>query len=502
MVSPGERSPTIHFGVEYVHPMKKEYGDYNKLSKMFADIGLSSAKINLVNWQQIEPRAPKKGIHKYQWKELDRVVSIFQKEGYHDMDMVLQSTSSWAMRSRKKGKGFRDSAQKKEHSLPPREEHWKDYSDFIRNVVERYDGDGVHDMPGLKYPILYYEIETEAQGTCFWLGTTAEYIRLLQTACRAAREANSRVKIVLAGFWLSDIFDSQEKPEKRIGRIRREGFKKEKWYEYLSFIRSVLLQKDYYDVIEIHSLEDYPAIYLGVGGLRMIMKHNGFSKPIWVGDATATPTMVFGVLKPHPHPFGVSSREVVKILANKKHKMHQEVNAWYRAEQSRLVVKKSVAAMNLGLERINFGYFCDDFRLIGKPLKSKLLAKLNPIGYNWTIAGFLDGDYRPYPAFYTYKLTIEKLRYAKFIKRVPVGFNARGFHFSLEGKPLYVLWSKDEGVVNTSIDFPSPSKRVRVTSIITKFNQVKPRVDMLTLEKGKLKLGLTTNPVFVEPYSE
>jgi len=36
-----------------------------------------------------------------------------------------------------------------------------DYSRFVGAVIERYDGDGIDDMPGLRYPILHWEVFNE-----------------------------------------------------------------------------------------------------------------------------------------------------------------------------------------------------------------------------------------------------------------------------------------------------------------------------------------------------
>jgi len=35
------------------------------------------------------------------------------------------------------------------------------YYDYVQHVVERYDGDGIDDMPGLKRPVIYFELGNE-----------------------------------------------------------------------------------------------------------------------------------------------------------------------------------------------------------------------------------------------------------------------------------------------------------------------------------------------------
>ena len=35
---------------------------------------------------------------------------------------------------------------------------WQAYEIWLKALIERYDGDGYNDMPGLKYPIKYWEV--------------------------------------------------------------------------------------------------------------------------------------------------------------------------------------------------------------------------------------------------------------------------------------------------------------------------------------------------------
>ena len=39
--------------------------------------------------------------------------------------------------------------------------HQEAYLRFVRSTVERYDGDGVDDMPGLLFPVRFWEIDNQ-----------------------------------------------------------------------------------------------------------------------------------------------------------------------------------------------------------------------------------------------------------------------------------------------------------------------------------------------------
>ena len=276
--------------------------------------------------------------------------------------------------------------------------------------------------------------------------------------------------------------------------INKEWFSKSNWQKYCQAFDVFFKQGNYFDAVEFHSLANYTAIEPAVNWMRQQMRNNGYDKPIYIGDGCVVPTMTYGPVTPHPHPFKLTSHEIVKILANKKHRRYETIHGWYRAEQSRLVVKKSVMALAMGLSKVGIGFLMDNPRA-ERPMM-KLIAKFNPLAYNWLIAGLVDRKYNPYPAFYTYKLTIEKLKDALFVKRLPLEKGVYGFEFSNLGKPLYVLWSEQQTSINLSIDRKYTS--AKLTKIITEFSQQKPVVDKIAVQKGIIRLAIGPDPFFLE----
>ena len=78
---------------------------------------------------------------------------------------------------------------------------WDAWRDFVGALVERYDHDGVDDMPGLKRAHLYWQIGTEYENVEQWDTTDGnqrvkKYVALLQAAYEAAKQANSEAKII------------------------------------------------------------------------------------------------------------------------------------------------------------------------------------------------------------------------------------------------------------------------------------------------------------------
>ena len=66
------------------------------------------------------------------------------------------------------------------------------YSNFVKATVERYDGDGVDDMPGLKNPVKYWQVDNEPPGI------RRDYAKLLEITYKAVKEADPECKVLIA----------------------------------------------------------------------------------------------------------------------------------------------------------------------------------------------------------------------------------------------------------------------------------------------------------------
>lgn len=77
--------------------------------------------------------------------------------------------------------------------------HMDAYRQFVQAIVERYDGDGENDMPGLKYPIKYWEAANEPSHSEYFEGTMDDYFDLLQATYEAVKSADSDAKVLMGG---------------------------------------------------------------------------------------------------------------------------------------------------------------------------------------------------------------------------------------------------------------------------------------------------------------
>jgi hypothetical protein len=89
-------------------------------------------------------------------------------------------------------------------TLDQRMDRYKDeaeYLVFLARVVERYDGDGVDDMPGLTAPILHWQIHNEPEGDHCGLfrGDVPGFVRLMKVSADLIHASCAACKVINGG---------------------------------------------------------------------------------------------------------------------------------------------------------------------------------------------------------------------------------------------------------------------------------------------------------------
>ncbi len=340
-------------GVEYATANAPYY-----LAPALAVTRARLAKISDVRWGDIAPNPPADGDPGYQWNlsnvRLDDRVKAYQQAGF-DLMIELRARSSWGQAVWPTDSPVAASR--------PKPEHESAYQDWVQAVVERYDGDGVNDLPGLLRPMRTYEIESEAQHWVYWQGVTNEswtrdYLDTLRLAAAGARAADSRVQIILTGIGGGAVFDGFPTADEL--RALLTGFDpqvRDALCGGILFVQEVIQARDAYDLIEFHALSDYTGLYAETTWLAGLLDHYGLPEtPIWAGDATSAPNLTGDpqALKVHPL-YPEHGEELFRILDTPGDPQHAEVEVWYRKEQAELAVKKFVVAAELGMGAIMMG---------------------------------------------------------------------------------------------------------------------------------------------------
>ena len=71
-----------------------------------------------------------------------------------------------------------------------------DYIEFVKAVVERYDGDGINDMPDLLNPVLYWQVENEPD----FRGDWQDYAHIHEITYKVIKDSCPDCKVLLGGM--------------------------------------------------------------------------------------------------------------------------------------------------------------------------------------------------------------------------------------------------------------------------------------------------------------
>ncbi len=433
-------------------------------AEVAAKTGAKWIRVPLVAWGAIEPEPPTDGEHRYRWKKLDELIHEYQANGF-EVQLILKAANPWAC------EGYESDAREAfRRSYPPKDGHWDDYFDFVHNLVERYDGDGYKDAPRLLAPIRYYEIESEAQNEVFWAGTFDDYRKLLKTAYKAAKQADSSTKIILSGINFGR-FIEKCRSESDIDRLSRSL--PPKFKRAYDFIVQSLALGDFYDIVDIHFNRGYESIPLAVNWIKTQLAKYGYDKPIWAGDVCSVPWVT-----------DRAHRRILQAIINPNHPKHDDALKWLRAEQARLSIKKLVVCASCGIEV----FFLETLRNFSPNAYSHAARE------SFFLAGLIGEDKKPRPAFYAYKQAIKKLDgFVKVESQVDGEIYITKFYFT-DKPPVWVVWSENDKV-KVSIDVEADS--VRIEKVITELPP-KPEIETRQVIDGKVTLEIDETPIFVE----
>ncbi|MBI5492877.1 MAG: hypothetical protein HY893_08100 [Deltaproteobacteria bacterium] len=188
-------------------------------------------------------------------KDLNLLYNIIASPPYTDR----QDEAS--MRARRMEGELRKYARK--NSYMPADE--KAYTDFVTACVERYDGDGVDDMPGLAKPIKYWQIGNEPHPK---MADFAEFVRITSVAIK---KADPSAKVVIGGA-LRAVMEDRSRFDSTFLKILRE------------------LNGKYIDVIDFHWGGDAKGNYRGYRDIYAHLKDElrsmGYpaGMPVWITE--------------------------------------------------------------------------------------------------------------------------------------------------------------------------------------------------------------------------
>jgi len=148
------------------------------------------------------------------------------------------------------------------------------YKNFVKKLVERYDGDGVDDMPDLIVPIKYWEVSNEPsmqEELVFFTGSSSDYYDILKATYEAVKQADETSYIVSGGM----------------AGVANDN--KEFWEKVFDFGGS-----NYFDIGNIHSISsDSDSLY--GEEYKEFLDDNKIEKIFWTTEAELKSNSLQGV---------------------------------------------------------------------------------------------------------------------------------------------------------------------------------------------------------------
>jgi len=500
-VEEGRESP---FGVDYVFVHSPGARDRKLVDGVCEKVAIRWVNLARLDWNIVEKRAPKNGIHTYDWSDLDQAVQTWQRNGVHIM-VSARFFSPWATAPKDDFefvylKGPTKWLALKGADYLQKPEHRKDFRDYVRSLVERYDGDGRNDMPGLLFPVLHYQVGNEYYNELFWAGTADEYGQLLRDFAGAARAACPEVKVILSGIGFKNVYGFYDvKMAPRTGAYVKQYLPKvpvgmrpfvERSYE---FSKATVDMHDAYDILDAR----WPNYGIVANSKRLLQQAGCQDKEVWSAEIYSGFPLMEPLVLPNwtlqAWPTPSKSQGYLRILKNRRHPEFDEINAWYRGLQAAHVVKLCMVALDAGSQKLMMGWAVD----------AQSTFAVSTLSHH----GLYTATFKHlWPAAHTYNLTIRKLDGLKQIRRLRTAADIYVYECLLQnGRQVLVAFhddhigqNHDQATGEIAAVIPIQGTQAQITSIITEIGRAVPKVRKVGVAGGVLRTKLTEYPVFIE----
>jgi len=236
-------------------------------------------------WNNIEKE---KGI--FSWDKADEYVTYAQNHNQTTI-ATIWPYSNWEQKSckRKKGRSPFGKHFAKYLSKPCSMENYKI---FLSALIDRYDGDGTNDMPGLTKPIVYWEVMNEPEFKMFFKGTEDEFVEIFNFSSKLIKSKQKDAVIIMAGA--AGMFPESKK-----------------------FWKSALPKiKDHFDIANMHHITPPDGKCdrdFWVGEFSELLQSLNIDKPIWVTEAM---TGVCKVIPAYINTFASGAEVIIDVGVN------------------------------------------------------------------------------------------------------------------------------------------------------------------------------------------
>jgi hypothetical protein len=344
------------------------------------------------------------------------------------------------------------------------------WSRMVTALVERYDGDGDRDMPGLiGSSRLDVQVENEPANWEFWdYGETDRrlaadrYLRLLELTYQAKQAADPDTQVILAGLYQPNLLA-------RCGANRgcTPGI-----VQNVVFTERILERPQIFDAVDAHFFAYYhfdpESIDEGFQWVVDQMQREGYRRPIysleWTGSSMLHVTEGYGdaFIDYFPYRADFSSVDAFQAMyAALDEPGNLTYRRWFEAEQAKEFGKLFTNLLALGVSRLVHVQY-SDYR--------EGAAWDNP-WWNWQgIIKYVGGAPVRKPSYYTYNILSERIFGFAAARRIERGNDVRLYEFTFSTRqPIYVLWT-DGATAVLDLSPVMARETLRVTYLVTELD--------------------------------
>lgn len=469
-----------------------------RVARMLAPIGAPAAAPHCghAGWGEMQPGADAE----VEFDRLDAFVRAFQTAGFRELQICLGTYSEW---------GSRAHSGRLRAVIPvPRPEHMDAFARWVGALVERYDGDGIQDMPGLRHAVRVYALGRVFSG----IGDdfTQAYLAMLERAHRAAHAASPDVLLAHAAFLTTGAL--RELPGDGSYEAAFASISERVSSRRLADLRRILDRPDLFDALNVHALGDATEIDAILAWLRWEADRRGYFKPVIVSETAPAPLIGWGPATRCEGPATELGLVLYPAVESDRCRLagffrelvegRPEAVAWARARAASDLVKKVIVAADRGAWWLNAAPIEDAAWWQGPAFQAA--AGISPWG------GLLDVQRaEPRPAFWALHQLLRQLRGRERVRRLALGLSDVRL-YALEGRAgrAWIGWYESGGVAlpgepapTRAVSFPTGARRVRVEPVIARAEQATPGSHALDSPGGIARIELTTTPVIVFPES-
>ena len=396
----------------------------DQVSKMLKQSNTRWIRGTIVRWGLVE-RYEDAG---YDWTGYDNVVKEAQKLGI-ELIFNIAPYAEWDQGGRGK---------KKPNNL-------LQYKKFVYSLVERYDFDGIEDMPGLTSGFHHYEIINEPMALGhFFDGSAEDYFEILKLSYLAAKSASPKTRILIGG--LADI--DEDMIQGLFRRIRNPDPKmleySKTFHTYYDILHTMGVE-DYYDILSIHCYK--------TDIKKQVSYYKKFNKPIWITETAR----VKEDEKKQGHHIIYNYLEGFAAGAEKIF--------WFDLMESR-------QSMNSSL-----------FDREGKPRRTLVLFK-----------------------FLTDKMGHGKIKSVKQVEQSNSNISLYKIE-KVNGKDMWISWSKNDEAQDVSFELDSIADGFSITEADYDLDEKTDHYEFIfngwyfKPERRSLVVSVSSTPLFIEPVS-